>query len=104
MAIKVKELKNDTIIDVKVNNNFYKMLKHVLFYLFNQMPDPAQREESLKKIMAGKYEEMNDTERSFYTITVLLAEIERVAKESSLYEEKDILQPGDEGYEAPTQE
>jgi hypothetical protein len=104
MAIKVKELKKDTIIDVKINDNFYKMLKHVLFYLFNQMPDPVQREESLKKIMAGKYEEMNDTERSFYTITVLLAEIEKVAKESALYDEKEILQPGDEGYEAPTQE
>jgi len=104
MAVKVKELKQDTIIDIKVNDNFYKMLKHVLFYLFNQVPDPVKRDESLKKIMGGKYEEMNDLERSFYTITVLLAEIEKVAKENALYDEKDILQPGDEGYEAPTQE
>lgn len=104
MAVKVKELKKDSIIEVKVNDNFYKMLKHVIFYLFNQVPDPVKREESLKKIMEGKYEEMNDHERSFYTISVLIAEIERVAKEQTLYEEKDILQPGDEGYVAPTQE
>jgi hypothetical protein len=31
----------------------------------------------------------------------LLAEIEKQAKEANLYDEKEILQPGDEGYVAP---
>ena len=53
--------------------------------------------------MSGKYEEMNDFERSFYTTTLILAEIERVAKEQNLYEEKQILEPNDEGYVEPTQ-
>ena len=54
--------------------------------------------------MTGKYEDMNDFERSFYTVTLMLAEIERVAKDNNLYNEKELLEPGDEGYVEPTQE
>lgn len=104
MAIKVKELKDDIILDVKVNKAYYMMLKSTLFYLFQQQSDEAVREESLKRIMTGKYEDMNDLERSFYTITIMLAEIEKVAKEQDAYNEKEILEPGDEGYVAPTQD
>ena len=103
MAIKVKELKDDIILDVKVNKAYYMMLKSTLFYLFQQQSDEALREESLKRIMTGKYEDMNDLERSFYTVTILLAEIEKVAKEKDAYDEKEVLEPGDEGYVAPTQ-
>lgn len=103
MAIKVKELKDDIILDVKVNKAYYMMLKSTLFYLFQQQSDEALREESLKRIMTGKYEDMNDLERSFYTITIMLAEIEKVAKEKDAYDEKEVLEPGDEGYIAPTQ-
>jgi hypothetical protein len=102
MAIKVKELKDDIILDVKVNKAYYMMLKSTLFYLFQQQSDEALREESLKRIMTGKYEDMNDLERSFYTITIMLAEIEKVAKEKDAYDEKEVLEPGDEGYIAPT--
>lgn len=103
MAIKVKELKDDIILDVKVNKAYYMMLKSTLFYLFQQQSDEALREESLKRIMTGKYEDMNDLERSFYTVTIMLAEIEKVAKEKDAYDEKEVLEPGDEGYVAPTQ-
>ena len=102
MAIKVKELKDDIILDVKVNKAYYMMLKSTLFYLFQQQPDESKREESLKTIMSGKYENMNELERSFYTITIMLAEIEKVAKDSDGYTEKEILEPEDEGYVAPT--
>jgi len=102
MAIKVKELKDDIILDVKVNKAYYMMLKSTLFYLFQQQSDEALREESLKRIMTGKYEDMNDLERSFYTVTIMLAEIEKVAKEKDAYNEKEVLEPGDEGYVAPT--
>jgi len=104
MAIKVKELKDDIILDVKVNKAYYMMLKSTLFYLFQQQSDEAVREASLKRIMTGKYEDMNDLERSFYTITIMLAEIEKIAKEQDAYEEKEILEPGDEGFVAPTQD
>ena len=79
------------------------MVKSLSYYLFQTVKDDKEREESLKKIMSGKYEEMNDFERSFYTTTLILAEIERVAKEQNLYEEKQILEPNDEGYVEPTQ-
>ena len=52
--------------------------------------------------MGGKYEDMNELERSFYTITIMLAEIEKVAKDNDGYTEKEILEPEDEGYVAPT--
>lgn len=103
MGLNVKELKNDVLIDIKVNKNFYLMVKSLSYYLFQTVKDDKEREESLKKIMSGKYEEMNDFERSFYTTTLILAEIERVAKEQNLYEEKQILEPNDEGYIEPTQ-
>jgi hypothetical protein len=103
MGLNVKELKNDALIDIKVNKNFYLMVKSLSYYLFQSVKDDKEREESLKKIMSGKYEEMNDFERSFYTTTLILAEIERVAKEQNLYEEKEILEPGDEGYVEPSQ-
>jgi hypothetical protein len=44
---------------------------------------------------------MNEFERSFYTITLMVAEIEKMATETNQYEEKEILEPGDEGYVEP---
>jgi hypothetical protein len=104
MALKVKELKDDALIDVKVNKGFYMMLKGNLYYLFNQMTDVKKREESLKNVMNKKYEEMDAFERSFYTITLILAEIERVAAEENLFKENTLLEPEDDGYVAPTEE
>ena len=101
MAVKVKELKEDVILDIQVNKAYYMMLKSTLFYLFQQESDTNKREESLKTIMTGKYENMNDLERSFYTITILLAEIEKVAKEKDAYDEKEVLEPGEEGFVDP---
>jgi len=103
MAVKVKELKDDAIVDIKVNKSFYLMTKALSYFLFQTVKDDNEREESLKKIMTGKYEDMNDFERSFYTVTLLLAEIEKIAQDNKLYNEKEILEPGDEGYVEPTQ-
>ena len=103
MALKVKELKDDALIDVKVNKTYYLMLKATSFYIFNSKNDIETREESLKKITTGKYEDMDDFERSFYTIALMLAEIEKQATDNNLYQEKELLEPGDEGYIEPTQ-
>jgi hypothetical protein len=100
MAIKVNEMKNDAVLDIKVNKNYYLMVKAVSFYLFNQIK-VENKEEYLKKIMEDKYENMDDLQKSFYTITLLLAEIEKTAKNNNQIEEKEVLQPGDEGYVEP---
>jgi hypothetical protein len=104
MAIKVKELKDDALVDIKVNKSYYLMAKAALFYLFQHIKDDDEREKHLKQVMEGKYEDMNDWERAFYTLTILLADIENNAKKANLYEEKEILEPEDEGYVPPTQE
>jgi adenosine deaminase len=103
MAIKVKEINDDAVLSIKVNKSYYLMVKGLSYYLFTQIKQ-ENKEEYLKEIMEGKYEDMDDLQRSFYTVTLLLAEIEKAAKDANLYAEKEILQPGDEGYVAPKQD
>jgi len=102
--IKVKEMKEDALLDIKVNKAFYLMVKNVSLYLFQQLPkEEIEKENALKKIMEDKYEDLNEIESSFYTITLLLAEIEAQAQNNKYYEEKEILEPSDEGYVPPTE-
>jgi hypothetical protein len=103
MAIKVKELQDDALIDIQVNKAYYMMLKGTLHFLFNLVKDEQKRAAALKVIMEGDYVKMDTYQRSFYTVSLMLAEIERVAKEKNIFEEKDVLEPDDEGYQAPTQ-
>jgi hypothetical protein len=104
MAVKVKELQDDVMVDITVNKSYYLMLKQTLHFLFEIVKDEKVRAAKIKKVTEGNYPEMDAYERSFYTISLALAEIERKAKESNLYTEKEVLEPGDEGYVAPTQE
>jgi len=101
--VKVKELKDDAILDIKVNKNYYLMVKALSFYLFNQIK-VDNKEEYIREIVTGQYDKLDDLQKSFYTIALLLAEIEKTATTNNLYEEKEILEPGDEGYVAPTQD
>lgn len=103
MAVKVKEFKDDASIDLKVNKSIYYLLKSSLFYLFKQRTELDKPDEFIKKIMAAKYEDMTEYEQAFFGLTLVLTEIERIATEQNLYEEKEILEPDDEGYVAPTQ-
>jgi hypothetical protein len=102
MAIKVKELKDDALVDVKISKNYYMMLKATLYYLFSSIEE-SERENRITTIKDKKYVDMDQFERSFYTLTLLIAEIEKIALEQDLYEEKKILEPTDEGYIPPTQ-
>ncbi len=102
MSVKVKEMKDGAVLEIKVNKNFYMMTKAVSFYIFNQMHEKNPNDEYLKDVMSKKYEDLDDTQRSFYTIALLLAEIETQAKNTDIYTEKEILEPGDEGYTAPS--
>jgi hypothetical protein len=100
MAIKVKEMKDDALVEVKVNKSYYQMVKALSFYLFNQI-QAEDKAAYLKEMLSKEYTEMDDLQRSFYTLTLLLAEIEQQVKDKDLFEEKEVLQPGDEGYVAP---
>ena len=104
MAVKVKELKEDLLVDIKVNRSYYFMLKETLHFLFNLEGDSQKKVEAFMKLPEIKYEDMTPHQRAFYTVTLVVAEIERVAKEQKLYNEKEILEPGDEGYVAPIAE
>jgi len=101
MPVKVKELKDNALIDIKVNKSFYLMVKAVSFYLYNQINED-NKEEYLKTIVTESYDKLDSLQQSFYTLALLLAEIEEQAKKNNLYDEKEVLQPGDEGYVPPT--
>lgn len=57
--------------------------------------------DDLKKIMQTDFDKLSDPEKAFYTTALLLAEIEYQANEQDKLEDKEILVPGDEGYEGP---
>ncbi len=100
MAIKVKEMKDDAIVNVPINKNFYLMTKAVLLHLVNSI-EQEDKDAYIKEILSKKYNELDEAQKSFYTIGLLLAEIENQAKTNNLYEDKEVLEPGDEGYVAP---
>ena len=105
MAIKVKELKDDAIVEVKVNKSYYLMCKALSFFIIKQLDtDGADPSKKLQEIMTEEYKDLDETQRSFYTIALLLAEIEKQAQEQNLTDEKEILEAGDEGYVAPIEE
>jgi hypothetical protein len=100
MAIKVKEMQADATMEITVNRNFYMMTKALSYFLYQQIGQ-KDSEEYLKEIMSKPYADLDDLQRSFYTVALLLAEIESQAKAKNLYDEKEVLEPGDEGYVAP---
>ena len=101
MAIKVKEIKDDAIIDIKVNKAYYLMVKATSLYIFKQMPE-ENREEYLKNSLTKEYKDLDEIQRAFRTITLLLSEIEQSASNQNLFDEKEVLEPGDKGYKAPS--
>lgn len=102
MAVKVKQLKEDAVIDVKVNKSYYFMVKEALHFLFNSIPDEKQRAQAFMKLPEMEYAKMQPVQRAFFTLSLMIAEIERVAQEEKLFEESEVLEPGDEGYVEPS--
>jgi len=80
MSIKIKELKDDAILEIKLNKNFYLMLKQAMFYIFQQETDVKEKEELIKKVLSKDTNiQLNEHQAAFRTLMILLAEIERVA-------------------------
>jgi hypothetical protein len=90
MSVKLKELKDDALIDVQVNKSYYFMVKLELFNaverMINETPEEAK---DLENIITKKYDELSVLQRTIYTLSLLVAEIERVATEKGLFIEVD---------------
>lgn len=99
MPVKVKEIKDDALIDIKVNKNFYLMSKDSLYTIFKYLLKNESNEENIQNILTKKFNELSDFERAFYTLTLLTSEIEKqVQSNSDLYIEKNVPEPGDDDY------
>ena len=90
--IQAKEIKDDAILDIKVNKTFYLMSKSALFSIFSSIytNKDVPSEEFVKSIISKKYEEMTEAERTFYTLTLLVGEIEKQALETNSFVEKEV--------------
>jgi hypothetical protein len=102
--IKAKELKDDAILEIKVNKSYYLMAKAASFHILQSMNINEKGNEYFSKIMNEKYEDLDNDQRTFYTLVLLLAEIEKQAQANEQFIEKEILEPGDEGYVEPVTE
>lgn len=100
MPKSVQQIKDDALLDVKVNKTYYLMVKNLSLYLFSSISE-EERATKVANLKEKKYEEMDDIEKSFYTVALLISEIEKQAKETNNLETKEVLVPGDEGFEMP---
>ena len=88
---KIKELKDDAVFDIKVNKTYYLMSKAALFMTFKEIYDNSGSSENfIKSIVSKQYEDMTDKERTFYTLTLLVGEIEKQALANNAFIEKDM--------------
>jgi hypothetical protein len=100
--LKVKEMKENAIINIQVNRAFYIMVKSLAFNLLDKLIKEKKSEEYIAAIGTKDYTELDDDQRSVRTATLIIAEIEAQSKIQNQFEEKEVLEPGDEGYVAPT--
>jgi len=103
MPVNVKSMKSDATFDIKVNTNFYLMIKETTLYVFQTEKDSKIITESLTNIKEKQYNELSPYEKAVYTLSILISEMERVATITELTDDNLILQPSDEGYIEPTE-
>ena len=97
------EIADNAIIEIKVNKSFYFMLKNLGFTLYKLM---SQEESQIfNELMQKKdnnllpdYNILSEAQQNFYTIMLLLAEIEKEAIKNNLTQSKEVLMPEDEGF------
>ena len=88
---KVKELKDDAILDVKVNKTYYMMTKNAVYTVFKVLYDNSGDPDAfVKQIITKEFTDMDDTERLCYTLTLLVGEIEKQAIENNAFIEKEV--------------
>jgi hypothetical protein len=104
MALTVKELQDDHIVSIKISGFFYKRVKTMFVRFLSK-----QNEEFTKAFIESESDPekfFSSSEEAFdvQTMLILLKEIEKAAVEQKQFDEKEILEPGDEGYVEPTSE
>jgi len=102
--IKAKELKDDAILNIQINKSYYMMAKAASYVILKSLNVETQKPEYFTELMSKKYEDLDDMQRVFYTLILLLSEAEKQATENKLFNEKEILERGDENYVEPTQD
>jgi len=102
--IKVKELKDDALVSIVVNKTYYFMVKSLAYSLTQQLLDENKDPQYIKDSFEKPYDQINEAQRNLQTIGLMIAEIEAQAEKQNLTVEKEILEPGDEGYVAPTED
>ena len=90
-SLKNKVIKDDALIDIKVNKTYYMMCKAALFTLFKTVHDKSNEnaEDFIKEITSAGYEKLDENQRVFYTLTLLVGEIEKQAMNSNLFIDKE---------------
>lgn len=88
--LKNKVIKDDALIDVQVNKTYYMMCKASLFTLFKNIHTQSTEnaEEFIKEVTSKGYEKLDETQRIFYTLTLLVGEIEKQAFNNNLFVDK----------------
>jgi len=86
---KIKEIKDNALINISVNKTFYLMVKSLSFYLFKSV-EVEDKDAYLKELLTKEFKELNELQRSIYTTILLIVEIEKNAQETDQMEEKDI--------------
>ena len=89
MPIKLKQMSDDALVTIQVNKNYYEMVKGLSFYLFTLIK-VDDKHVYLKEIIDKKPEELDDLQKAFYTVTLLIAEIE-LPTESTLFDKPSWL-------------
>lgn len=83
----VSTIKEDDIIDIKVNGSFYQRVQALMFYLLENK-EPAFIEEVFNKIKENKIDDAYVAH--LQTVVVLMREIEEEAKKQEKITEKEI--------------
>ena len=91
MPLNIKSMKSDATFDIKVNTNFYLMIKETTLYVFQSEKDSKIITESLKNIKEKQYNELSPYEKAVYTLSLLISEMERVATITELIDDNTVI-------------
>lgn len=91
---KIKEIKDDAVINIQVNKSYYLMVKAMSLQLFASVT-AKDKDAYLKDLLTKEYKDLDEHQRSLFTVVLLLAEIETQATKQDLYEEKEINDPSE---------
>ena len=90
----IKEIKDAAVIKIEVNKTYYLMVKALSLQLFLNV-NVEDKDQYLKDLLTKEYKDLDENQRSLYTVILLLAEIESQATKQDLYEEKEINDPSE---------